>query len=83
VAAASNIGPEPAPENIRAEVISGGNTKKLIMASPPELTLVAEKPYIGWSRKMAHFAPSDPWPLTAMIGAEVAASRIDYGLAVN
>jgi hypothetical protein len=29
-AAASNIGAEPAPENIRSELTSGGNTKKLI-----------------------------------------------------
>ncbi|BCI87994.1 hypothetical protein NIIDMKKI_32000 [Mycobacterium kansasii] len=32
-AAASNIGAEPAPENIRAELISGGNTKKFIPAT--------------------------------------------------
>ncbi|CAM4206520.1 hypothetical protein MB901379_03949 [Mycobacterium basiliense] len=28
--AASNMGVDPAPANIRAELISGGNTKKLI-----------------------------------------------------
>jgi hypothetical protein len=28
--AAASIGPEPAPENISAEFISGGNTKKFI-----------------------------------------------------
>jgi hypothetical protein len=33
-AAASNIGPEPAPEKIRAELISGGNTEKFMTPVP-------------------------------------------------
>jgi hypothetical protein len=32
--AAANIGPEPAPENIRKELISGGNTEKFISYRP-------------------------------------------------
>ncbi|BBZ40455.1 hypothetical protein MCNS_35180 [Mycobacterium conspicuum] len=32
-AAAASVGPEPAPENIRSELISGGNTEKFI--APP------------------------------------------------
>jgi hypothetical protein len=34
-AAASNIGAEPAPANIRAELISGGITKKLMTVDLP------------------------------------------------
>ena len=37
-AAAFNIGAEPAPENIRAELVSGGNTEKFI-ATVPSLTV--------------------------------------------
>ncbi|EUA06499.1 hypothetical protein I546_5519 [Mycobacterium kansasii 732] len=39
-AAASNIGVEPAPENIRAELISGGSTEKFIahLPSSPDLS---------------------------------------------
>ena len=33
-AAAFNIGAEPAPENIRAELISGANTEKFITTGP-------------------------------------------------
>ncbi|ETW25270.1 hypothetical protein MGAST_03535 [Mycobacterium gastri 'Wayne'] len=33
--AASNMGAEPAPEKIRAEFISGGNTKKFMTPLPP------------------------------------------------
>ncbi|EFP30303.1 hypothetical protein TMFG_01320, partial [Mycobacterium tuberculosis SUMu006] len=34
-AAAANIGPDPAPKNIRPELISGGNTEKFTTTAPP------------------------------------------------
>ncbi len=36
-AAAASVGPEPAPANINAELTSGGNTRKLITPSLPQL----------------------------------------------
>lgn len=42
--AAASVGPEPAPANINAELTSGGNTRKLITPSLPQLDVPGPSP---------------------------------------
>ncbi|COV69705.1 Uncharacterised protein [Mycobacterium tuberculosis] len=41
---AASVGPEPAPANINAELTSGGNTRKLITPSLPQLDVPGPSP---------------------------------------